>query len=72
MHDSKPNTETTTMGIVTGFAIIFVAVIGIGGILDDSEKKEETISDLKQQLIDARKEVLLCEGRFQGYQQGRR
>ncbi|HEY9872461.1 MAG TPA: hypothetical protein V6D12_03450 [Candidatus Obscuribacterales bacterium] len=70
MNESKNSTDG--VAVLAGFAIIVVAWIGIGSILSDSQSKDAALADLKQQLNDARKETILCEGRFQGYLQGRR
>jgi len=60
------------VAVLAALAIIAVGCIGINSILSDSKDKDAAIAELKQQLTDARKETLLCEGRFQGYQEGRR
>ncbi|HEY9876018.1 MAG TPA: hypothetical protein V6D12_21485 [Candidatus Obscuribacterales bacterium] len=70
MNESKNSTDG--VAVLAGLAIIVVAWIGVGSILDDSQSKDAAIADLKQQLSDARKETILCEGRLQGYQLGRR
>jgi len=58
--------------VLAVLAIIVVAWVGVGSILSDSQSKDAAIADLKQQLNDARKDTILCEGKFQGYLQGRR
>ena len=70
MNESKNSTDG--VAVLAGLAIVAVAFIGINSILSDSQSKDSAITDLKQQLSDARKETILCEGRFQGYLQGRR
>jgi len=70
MNESKNSTDG--VAVLAGFAIIVVAWVGVGSILNDSQSKDAAIAELKQQVTDARKETILCEGRFQGYLQGRR
>jgi len=70
MNDSTRSHDGVT--VLATLAIIVTAWIGIGSILNDSSAKDSAIADLKQQLNDARKDTILCEGKFQGYLQGRR
>ena len=71
MNDSS-NHSYDGLTVLAALAIIVTAWIGISSILSDSQSKDAAIADLKQQLGDAQKTILLCEGRFQGYMQGRR
>jgi len=71
MNDSTKH-SLDGVAVLAALAIISVAWIGIGSILSDSQSKDAALADLKQQLGDAQKTTLLCEGRFQGYMQGRR
>jgi len=70
MNESKNSTDG--VAVLAGLAIVAVAFIGINSILDDSQRKDSAIAELKQQLSDSRKETILCEGKFLGYLQGRR
>jgi len=70
MNESKHSADG--IAVLAGLAIVVVAWVGVGSILNDSSAKDAAIADLKQQLSDSRKETILCEGRFQGYLQGRR
>ncbi|HEY9872138.1 MAG TPA: hypothetical protein V6D12_01815 [Candidatus Obscuribacterales bacterium] len=71
MNDSNNHTNDG-VAVLAALGIIVTAWIGVSSILDDSQSKDAAIADLKQQLNDARKDTILCEGKFQGYLQGRR
>jgi len=68
--ESKNNSDA--VGILAALMIITVGWIGISSILSDSQDKDKAISNLEQQLTDARRGIDLCEGTLRGYQLGRR
>ena len=70
MNESKNSTDG--VAVLAGLAIVVVAWVGVGAILNDSSAKDATIADLKQQVTDVRRNTDLCQGRLEGYMQGRR